>query len=157
MRRHYLSRALIAFALAPLLPCGCGTALPTPTRTPTLTGTPNPTGTPDPTEEFLFYCYGWSCYLEGVVYGGTPSPGNELEGITVRLSQYSYCSPTPAVPETTTGADGEFGFPVYVHDTDTFWIQVEMDGYGPVRQPIGGFDCLYCSCPPIEIVLQPVQ
>ena len=163
MRRDRLSRVSIAFALTSLLLCGCGTSLPrptptwTPTPTRTLTWTPTPAGTPDPTEEFLRYCYGWNCSLKGVVYVGTARPGNELEGIAVRLSKHSYCSPIIGELETTTGADGRFRFWVYVHDTDTFWIQVELAGYEPVRQSIGGMDCLYCSCPPIEIVLQPVE
>ena len=59
--------------------------------------------------------------------------------------------------ETVTGPDGTFAFDVYLHDTDSFLIEVEHDGYEPTSLLIGGFDCLYCSCPPIEIVLEPPE
>jgi hypothetical protein len=83
-------------------------------------------------------------------------PGNELAGVAVELSHVSYCSPTRGQHQTTTGPDGGFEFEVFLHDTDTFLIQVERDGYESVRQSVGGFDCLYCVCPPVEIVLQPL-
>jgi hypothetical protein len=111
----------------------------------------------DATQEFYRSCIGWDCALEGIVYVGEVAIGNEAEGITVRLTQYSYCSPTRGEYETTTEANGEFEFQVYLHDTDTFWIEIEVDGYVPVRQSLGGFDCLYCSCEPIEIVLRSVE
>jgi hypothetical protein len=78
-------------------------------------------------------------------------------GIPVELSHLSYCSPTRGQHKTTTSPGGGFGFEVFLHDTDTFLIQVERDGYEPVRRSIGGFDCLYCACPPLEIVLQPLD
>jgi len=105
-------------------------------------------------QEFLLSCVGWQCFLKGVVYEGTASPGNEFAGIAVRLSQDSFCSPTSGEHETATGTNGEFSFSVYVHDTDTFWIEVDVTGFEPVRQSTGGFDCLNCSCPPMKIVLQ---
>jgi hypothetical protein len=85
------------------------------------------------------------------------SSGNELAGILVELSHVSFCSPTSGEHETTTGPDGGFGFEVFVHDTDTFGIQVEQEGYEPVRQSVGGFDCLYCTCPLVEVVLEPLE
>jgi hypothetical protein len=72
------------------------------------------------------------------------------------LSHVSHCSPTRGQQLAHTGPDGRFGFEVFLHDTDTFLIAVEQNGYEPVRQSIGGFDCLYCVCPPVEIVLKPL-
>lgn len=126
-----------------------------PIWTPTLTVTPEVTF--DPTQEFLNSCVGWDCSMEGIVYGGKVATDNELGAITVRLTQHSNCSPTRGEYETTTGANGEFSFPVYLHDTDTFWIDVAADGYEPLRHTIGGFDCLYCRCAPIEVVLRSVE
>ena len=122
---------------------------PVPTSRPAVTSTPTavpPTDTPD-------WCIGWWCALSGVVYAGTAGPGNELEGVLVQLSHTSYCSPTRGQHEGRTGPDGRFQFDVFVHDTDTFWFEVQLDGYESVEQRIGGFDCLYCSCPAVEIVL----
>ena len=105
------------------------------------------TATPDP-------CTGWWCTLSGIVYADTAAPGHELEGAVVQLSQSSHCSPTKGHHETTTGPDGSFEFEVYLHDTDGFTIRVEWQGYEPASQSFGGFDCLFCSCPPFEIVLK---
>jgi len=68
----------------------------------------------------------------------------------------SNCSPTTGQHETITGPAGEFEFGVYLHDTDSFRIEVEREGYEPFSQLMGGFDCLFCACPPIEVVLQPL-
>jgi len=111
----------------------------------------------DPTQEFLRSCIGWDCSLKGTVYANAAAPGNELEGVPVHLGQRSYCSPTAGDHEAVTGADGTFGFPVYLHDTDSFNLEVVVEGYQPARQTFGGFDCLYCACDPLEIVLQPVK
>jgi hypothetical protein len=105
------------------------------------------TVTPDP-------CTGWWCTWSGVVYADAAGPGHEVEGAAVRLSQSSYCSPTKGHHETTTGPDGSFEFEIYLHDTDGFTIRVDREGYAPASQSIGGFDCLFCSCPPFEIVLK---
>jgi hypothetical protein len=130
------------------------TALP-PTWTPCPIETP--TVTLDPTQELFRSCSGWNCSLEGVIYANAASLGNELAGINVHLQQISWCSPTKGEYETITGTDGTFRFDVYLHDTDSFWIELAVEGYQPVRQGIGGFDCLYCACPPIEIILQPME
>lgn len=136
---------------------------PSATSSPVSPSTSTPTipvmqeATLDPTQEFFRSCVGWECSLEGIVYAGQIAAGNEVEDIRVRLTQHSNCSPTKGEYEATTGADGEFGFQVYLHDTDTFWIEVEADGYEPIRQTIGGFDCLYCRCTPIEVVLHSVE
>jgi hypothetical protein len=90
-----------------------------------------------------------------VVYEGENIPGNELGGVLVNLSQFSYCSPTRGEYELVTGEDGTFAFEVFLHDTDSFNFKVELDGYQTWEHAFGGFDCLYCSCPPVEIVLQP--
>lgn len=140
MNRQLLSPQMMGLILVPLLVIGC--AGPPPTSVPA-------TATPDP-------CVGWSCTLEGIVYVDAAGPGNESAGTLVELSHMSYCSPTRGQYETTTGSDGGFKFEVFLHDTDTFLLQVEQDGYEPVRESVGGFDCLYCACPPVEIVLEPL-
>jgi hypothetical protein len=93
--------------------------------------------------------------IEGMVYEGEAILGNEMGGVLVNLSQISYCSPTMGEQEAVTGEDGTFAFEVYLHDTDSFNFKVELDGYQTWEYAFGGFDCLYCSCPPVEIVLQP--
>lgn len=90
----------------------------------------------------------------GVVYADAAGPGHEVDGLVVQLSQSSYCSPTKGHRETTTGPDGSFEFEIYLHDTDGFTIRVEQEGYESASQSFGGFDCLFCSCPPFEIVLK---
>lgn len=101
-------------------------------------------------------CTGWECTLKGVVYVDVASPGNELAGVVVELSHFSNCAPTRGQHKAITGPSGEFEFKVYVHDTDMFRIQVEQSEYEAARQSVGGFDCLFCTCPPFEIVLQPL-
>jgi len=103
--------------------------------------------TPDP-------CTGWDCTLNGVVYEGEAGSGHEVSGAAVKLVHTSYCSPTKGEYEVVTGEDGAFEFEVFLHDTDSFRIEVEFDGYEPASHAFGGFDCLYCSCPAIEIVLE---
>jgi hypothetical protein len=124
--------------------------------TPTLVTALPPTWTPYLIETPTV-CSGWNCSLEGVIYANAASLGSELAGVKVHLQQISWCSPTKGEYETITGHDGIFRFEVYLHDTDTFWIELAVEGYQPVRQAIGGFDCLNCACPPIEIILQPIE
>lgn len=146
--------------LSPFLFIGCASPLPTATVEPLLT-TPPPQPSETPTQTMTTptftptSCTGWHCMIEGVVYEGEVIPGNELGGILVNLSQFSYCSPTMGEHEVVTGEDGTFAFEVYLHDTDSFNVKVELDGYQTWEYAFGGFDCLYCSCPPVEIVLQP--
>jgi len=147
-------RTVILLLLVVLL-AACGGQAPTgtpilPTKAPVLPPL-------DPTQEFLRSCIGWNCSLEGTVYANAAAPGNELEGVQVHVEQVSYCSPTAGSHEAATGADGTFRFPVYLHDTDSFNIEVVVEGYQPVAHKLGGFDCLYCACDPLEIILQPVN
>lgn len=151
----------VMWGIITLLMVGCtamqvpSTSTPPPISTRTPCPTEIPSSTPEPTQELLRTCVGWQCSLEGAVYEGAARPGNEVAEADVRLSHYSHCSPTRGDHETFTSADGSFSFLVYVHDTDTFWIEVAIEGYEAVRQSIDGVDCLYCSCPPMEIVVQP--
>jgi hypothetical protein len=141
---------LVGLVAAVLLVAGCGGSELTPGPTTATTPTSLPaTATPDP-------CLGWTCTLRGVVYAGSATSGSELANIGVVLSHVSYCSPTRGQHQTRTGPDGGFAFEVFVHDTDTFWIEVQVDGYEEIRQSIGGFDCLYCTCPLLEVVLKPL-
>jgi hypothetical protein len=80
-----------------------------------------------------------------------------MQGVPVGLHQRSYCSPTAGDQQVTTGTDGAFEFQVYLHDTDSFQIRVAAEGYETVEQTFGGFDCLFCACRPLEIVLQPLR
>ena len=121
------------------------TSPPSVTHTPT---TSPPTFTPD-------FCIGWNCTITGVVYAETASPGSELAGVLVELNQYSNCSPTRGDQETITDEGGNFAFEVFLHDTDGFNFRVELEGYEEAKTSFGGFDCLFCACPPVEIVLQP--
>ena len=162
MNRQWSLRQRMGLVMILLLLVGCGgsregtpgpAVQPMSTSRPTLQPSPTivpMTATPDP-------CTGWPCTLRGAVYVSAARAGNELAGTRVGLSHVSYCSPTRGEYETTTGPDGGFGFEVFLHDTDTFWIQVEQEGYEPVRQSVGGFDCLYCACPPVEVVLEPLR
>lgn len=120
---------------------------------PTSTDTSTPAEpTPSPTS-----CTGWTCEIDGAVYLGSVEVGNALEGAQVHLSQISWCSPTAGEQETQSDPNGAFVFEVYLHDTDSFVFQVDVEDYQPVKVKMGGFDCLYCNCPPIEIVLKAEQ
>lgn len=121
--------------------------------TPAETNMPaEPTASATPT-----YCVGWHCEIKGVVYSGSANPGNELEGVQVNLSQISWCSPTAGEQETQSGPNGTFAFEVYIHDTDSINMQVDFEGYQTAKAKFGGFDCLYCSCPLVEIVLEAAE
>jgi hypothetical protein len=113
------------------------------------------TPTPPPPTITPTMCTGWSCTLQAVVYLGSATPGKELANQPVNLKQISNCSPTRGEQEITTGTDGVASFEIYLHDTDSFLFSVTADGYQPAEVKLGGFDCLYCSCPPVEIILQP--
>jgi hypothetical protein len=141
LKRRGLVRRVLGCIAVLLLLSGCfpGQA--------TLMPTIVPTSTPDP-------CTGWRCIISGYVYDEMIQPGNGVGGVAVNLRQISWCSPTSGQHQSTSRANGKFSFPVFIHDTDTFWVEVEIDGYEPVRQSIGGFDCLLCHCPPIEIILK---
>ena len=130
---------------------------PTPGATPRPSPQPPGAVTPDTVRATATptSCLGWNCTVEGTVYGHEAKPGNELPGVCVTLSHFSNCSPTRGEHETVTDQDGTFVFEAYLHDTDMFRFEVEEEGYAPVRLQIGGFDCLYCSCSPVEIVLEP--
>jgi hypothetical protein len=69
----------------------------------------------------------------------------------IEFEQISNCSPTRGVQVIPVMDDGSFTIDVYVHDTDSFVITADAAGYEPVRNKFGGFECLYCSCVPIEI------
>ena len=134
--------SLILFALF-LTACA---AEPTPIEPTPAEATP----TPDP-------CTGWTCTLEGVVYLNESASGNELAGIPVNFKQVSNCSPTKGEYQAITGEDGRFSFEVFLHDTDGFVFEVNSEGNQPARVKFGGFDCLYCACDPVEIVLTPAE
>lgn len=153
--------ASLALLVLILYLTACAPPSPTATLAPLLT-TPPPVASQTPTQEEVTTptftptsCTGWNCTIEGVVYADEATPGNELGGALVTLSQFSYCSPTQGEQEVVTDADGLFTFEVYLHDTDSFHFKVELDGYLPGEYSFGGFDCLYCSCSSLEIVLQP--
>ena len=113
-----------------------------------ITSLPKQTSSPTPD------CIGWSCEINGIVYSGAVEPGNELAGVAVAFYQISWCSPTAGKQETQTNSNGSFSFEVFVHDTDTYRIQIDVDGYQTAEIMMGGFDCLFCSCPLVEIVLK---
>lgn len=149
MKHHSSIQQIIGLTGVLFLLAGC-TLFPAVTPTSDAGATPRVEASATPTS-----CAGWTCALQGVVYVDAASTGKELSGVPVRLSQVSYCSPTVGQHDTVTGLDGTFQFNVYLHDTDTFWFEFEKAGYEPVRQSLAGFDCLFCACPPVEIVLKP--
>lgn len=138
---------IILVGCAPLSTAEQGTIKPT---EPPSQASETPTSTPDP-------CTGWVCTIEGTVYAGEAKPGNELVGVMVKLDQFSYCSPTKGEQEVVTGEDGGFAFEVFLHDTDGFKFEAVFDGYMLGKARFGGFDCLYCACQPVEIVLMPAE
>jgi hypothetical protein len=73
---------------------------------------------------------------------------------TVMLRQTSYCSPTRGEHHAKTNEQGEFKFELFIHDTDGILLQVESIGFLPWEDSLAGMDCLFCSCPPLEIVLE---
>lgn len=145
MKRVEIIRYLVGLMVFLLFLAGC---VPPPQPIDTSVQTSSPaTLTPDP-------CTGWDCPITGVVYEGEVGAGHEVRGAVVKLIHTSYCSPTKGEYEVVTGEDGIFEFEVFLHDTDGFRIVVELDEYEPVSYSFGGFDCLYCACQPIEIVLE---
>lgn len=140
-RRHYVTLAILA-----VLALG---------RFSTLYGSkPVPTETSLSTPTSFGWCSGWWCMIRGIVFANAAASGNALENARVELSQFSYCSPTSGQHTTPTGPDGTFEFDIYVHDTDQFKVRVELEGYESASQYFDGWDCLFCGCPPVEIVLQ---
>ena len=97
-------------------------------------------------------CTGWICALDGKIIlpegVDVDIPIKEIE-----FEQISNCSPTRGVQVIPVMDDGSFTIDVYLHDTDSFVIAADAAGYEPVRNTFGGFECLYCSCVPIEIPL----
>lgn len=108
------------------------------------------TATPDP-------CTGWTCTIEGIIYQDAAASGNELAGVEVDFEQISNCSLTKGAYQLKTDQEGRFSVEVFLHDTDSFVIEVNEGGYQAERVLFGGFDCLYCSCPPTEMVLTPEE
>jgi hypothetical protein len=100
-------------------------------------------------------CFGWTCNISGTLYGDSEESGNQLPGVEISLSQFSYCSPTAGVQTTKTGPEGEFAFEIYLHDTDTLTFGAESVGYQPLQYQVKGMDCLYCCCSPMLLVLKP--
>jgi hypothetical protein len=92
--------------------------------------------------------------IEGVVYDGSVEPPRVIEGATVKLGQTSYCSPTRGEHKSKTGELGEFVFELFIHDTDGFFILVESSGFMPWEGTLKGMDCLFCACPPLEVILE---
>lgn len=90
-----------------------------------------------------------------MVVQGEGETGNAIEDVEIQLSQFSYCSPTTGQQATLTDSDGKFAFDVYLHDTDSLAVRVELEGYQTAEYSMSGFDCLYCGCGPIELVLTP--
>lgn len=154
------ARKWASILMACLLLIGCNSLIDNPTNQ-----TQQPSESLAPTGTITFakltasptFCVGWYCEIDGVVYLGSVDSGNELEGVQVKLSQISWCSPTAGEQETQSGPNGIFTFEVYIHDTDSINMQVDFEGYQPEKVNLGGFDCLYCSCPPVEIVLEATE
>ena len=120
-------------------------ALPPESATP-VPASVNQTPSPFPTS-----CTGWTCEISGVVSTGESQPSDVFTSQVVKLHQISWCSPTAGEQETQINPDGTFSFEIYLHDTDTLNLSVDIPGYLTEKAQIGGFDCLSCSCSPIEL------
>lgn len=96
-------------------------------------------------------CTGWKCATSGLVVEG----GEPVAGVRVTMLQTSYCSPTGGEQKTESDEQGYFAFDTYVHDTDLLTLEFVKKGYEDVTVEVRGMDCLYCSCFPIEVTLEP--
>jgi len=134
-----LNKQVVGMLLVLMAAFALAACLPTPAP-------PAPTATPDP-------CTGWNCTLAGTVYRDTVAEEDRLADIPVTLEQISHCSPTAGQQQIITSKDGAFAFNVFLHDTDSFVITVDQTSYDMYELKFGGFDCLYCACPPIEVIL----
>ena len=135
MRKRYLASIILLIILTFLLSaCQPGSV------------EPIATDTPDP-------CLGWDCTFTGTLYADEAIDDNRLSAIPVRLKQISWCSPTKGEQIRVADENGDFSFSVFVHDTDSYVIAIETEGYIPFEIKFGGFDCLYCHCPPLELIL----
>lgn len=88
------------------------------------------------------------------MYDGSVDPMLAIEGVTVKLGQTSYCSPTRGGHSSETDESGEFEFELFIHDTDGLFFQVENTGFMPWEGTLKGMDCLFCGCPPLEVILE---
>ena len=102
-------------------------------------------------------CTGWSCEIKGRLIANDSKLDTTSEFETIQLLQISNCSPTKGIQESILDHNGTFSFSVYLHDTDSFVLSAAIDGYQPEEVKFGGFDCLYCSCDPFEILISPIQ
>ena len=100
-------------------------------------------------------CQGWNCEITGTIYEGSVEAGNQIPKVEISLSQFSYCSPTAGKQITTTDQEGNFSFEVFLHDTDTLTFGIEDDKWESFNSQVMGMDCLYCSCVPLELVIEP--
>jgi hypothetical protein len=100
-------------------------------------------------------CSGWSCEITGTLYKGSNESGKEIGNQEISLSQFSYCSPTSGEKIANSGPDGEFSFEVFLHDTDILTFGVDAEGINPVEIQVKAMDCLYCSCSPLDLVVEP--
>jgi len=151
MARKFFSTLLFIVISLSLLLAGCHLyELPGEHQSESIEPRPSiPNLSPSPT-----FCTGWHCEINGTVSAEPAEPTNQLASETVTLSQISWCSPTSGKKDTQLDEDGKFSFDVYIHDTDSFNIYVDIEGYQAEKIQFGGFDCLYCHCPPIKIILE---
>jgi hypothetical protein len=100
-------------------------------------------------------CQGWNCEITGTLYEGSAESDNQVPQVEISLSQFSYCSPTAGEQNVISGPDGEFSFEVFLHDTDTLTFVIEDHRWDPFQAQVMGMDCLYCSCTPLDLVMDP--
>jgi hypothetical protein len=106
--------------------------------------------TPTPT-----VCTGWRRTVSGTVYGGEARSRNELEGVSVTITQISSCSTTAGEYQTVTDPEGVFKVEdLYIHDMDTIDMLIEHDGYKTVEQKLGGIEIFRLGSS-VEIILEP--
>lgn len=114
------------------------TPTPTPTRTPASTATSTPTPTTSPaTTPTVVGDLGWQT-IRGTVRRGDTTGLLPIAGATVSYTHFSLVR-AGSSGSTTTGAEGRYAFdPIFLHDTDTVQVRVEVPGFEPQQMQRSG-------------------
>ncbi len=106
-----------------------GTAGSSPSATPTPTPSPRPQRTGDLGTKVV----------HGKVYDASVGPSTPLAGATVRYAHYSPVNPGGS-GSLVTGADGQYAFDLFLHDTDAIQFTVEAPGFRTATAYTGGYE-----------------
>ena len=100
-----------------------------PDATPTPTPSPRPQRTGDLGAQVV----------HGKVYDASVGPSTPLAGATVRYAHYSPVNPGGS-GSLVTGADGQYAFELFLHDTDAIQFTVEAPGFRTATAYTGGYE-----------------